>query len=123
MRSSDRLPFAARGFGGTAHSGPWAAEMPGWRDVRFRKLLVRTGAECVASICPVIFPVAGICSLCFSSLVTEGMAFYNPSNIASEAVVSLSSPPRADNRNELIGCLSASMCLNIDSHIGFSQEH
>ena len=57
------------------------------------------------------------------SLVRPGRPFYNPSNNASGAVVTLSSQSRADNRNTLNGCLSAGECLKTDFHLEFSQEH
>ena len=57
-----------------------------------------------------------------TSLVRDGKPFYNPSNTASEAVVTLSSPSRADNRNAQNGWLSASECLKI-FHFEISQEH
>jgi hypothetical protein len=62
-------------------------------------------------------------SVPFGSLVRPGGPFYNPSNNASGAVVTLSSLSRADNRNTQYGCRSASECLNIDFHLEFSQEH
>jgi hypothetical protein len=57
-----------------------------------------------------------------TSLVRGGVPFYNPSNTASEAVLTLISTPRAVNRNLLNRYQPASE-LNIDSHFRFSQEH
>jgi hypothetical protein len=48
--------------------------------------------------------------------------FYNPSNTASEAVVSFTNHPGTQPPNVTVA-LFASECLNIDLHFGNSQEH
>jgi hypothetical protein len=58
---------------------------------------------------------------CITLLVTGGKAFYNPSNTAMEAVVSLirhlgAQPPIKN------GCAYRERVLNIDFHFGISQE-
>jgi len=55
-------------------------------------------------------------------LVTEGTAFYNPSNTALGAVVSFTHTPVLDRQAKTVA-FSASERLNIDFQYGNSQEH
>jgi hypothetical protein len=57
-----------------------------------------------------------------TSLVRGRVPFYNPSNTASEPVVTLFSTPRIVNRN-LLNRYHPASDSNLDFHFRFSQEH
>jgi len=71
---------------------------------------------------PVCFRTTGIRWQGATSLVRGRVPFYNPSNTASEAVVTPFSTPRMVSRN-LPNRYQPASDLNLDFHFRFSQEH